>query len=201
MKRFFPCILALMLVWMLTGCAGNPLKETTAYNETTIDGKAAAVIFDEGTLEAGYVAIGKDSYRFTYSGLTSLKLTLTYPDGSVYHVSGSGAVDAELQNHDADDPNFPDPLTLCSAIEEGVYLQSSTAAENRGPSLLLGIILLAAGLWHLLYPKNAWKICQGWLFHGETPTSTTLLVFRICGAGAIAAGVIVTLLAVIRLQG
>lgn len=63
-------------------------------------------------------------------------------------------------------------------------------AAPSGRYLLVGILLILLGIANAAAPRVMWRINYGWRYKDAEPSNTALLVSRVGGVIAIAAGIV-----------
>lgn len=173
MKRgILLCLLALLL--LLTACGGET-SSVYEQNGYTVD------------LENRTITHGEDVYTFAISGGGSgSEITITYPNGATYHWTWNGNFGHGGWSDDYDPDRYADGETLMG------LLNFEPEPEKSGPSPLLAILLLAAGIFNLVSPRTAWYLSYGWRFKNAEPSDAALVLGRLGGG-------LVTLIAVFLL--
>ena len=169
MKRFrlfLPLFLAAVL---LLGCAAAPTTYTVVLSD---------VQFTVNT-ELGTISDELYTYLYEIDGSgSSRSVTITYPDGSTCWSSGS--VGGWSNGYRPD--RYADGDTLLAVLEQ------SAPREYTGKPIL-GLLLIALGLWHALAPHSAWYLSYGWRYKDAEPSDAALMISRISGVLVILFGI------------
>lgn len=163
MKRgILLCLLALLL--LLTACGGEKSPNVYEQNGYTVD------------LENRTITHGEDVYTYVISGSgSSSEITITYPNEATYYWTWSGSFGHGGWSDDYDPDRYADGDTLME------LLNFQPEPEKSGPSPLLAILLLAAGIFNLVSPRTAWYLSYGWRFKNAEPSNAALVLGRLGG--------------------
>ena len=125
------------------------------------------------------------TYQYEISGKASdYDITITYPNGRVYHYNNSGAI------RWSDGPNkfdYTPGSFLCDALKDEI-------PPDPFDDTVLGLVLMAIGAFYVMTPKAAWFLELGWRYKGTAPSDWTLLLHSIGGGFAIIIGLIMVIL-------
>lgn len=169
MKRgILLCLLALLL--LLTACGGetSSVYEQDGY---TVDLESRTITYEE------------DVYTYTVSGSgAGSEIRITYPNGATYYWTWNGNFGHGGWSDDYDPVRYTDGDTLME------LLNFEPEPEKSGPSPLLAILLLAAGIFNLVSPRAAWYLSYGWRFKNAEPSDAALVLGRLSGGLAILIG-------------
>lgn len=178
MRQIAALGLALLLALALCACSDSgPYTVTRNGRDYEID-KAAGTISD-----------GRYTYQFALTGNASqYDLEITYPDGSTYwwtqedsSMGHGGWSDGYGEGNYAQGDDLRDALL-------------AKAPRARAGHPVLGLILLAAGLFCAAAPRAVWELQYGWRFKDAEPSDLALAMNRICGIAAAVIAVILMLL-------
>ena len=171
MKRFYVCLAALTLLFVLCGCQerGNPNVYDVDYN-----GKTCTVDREGGTITCDGVV-----YSFTIStrGINTVDFEVTYPDGSRYYWTRD-----EYSSYGgwSDDYN-----PKARGYVPGEILREAAIKEDVPPvnfaGVFLAILLAALGAVLVWKPRIMWTLSHGWRFKDAEPSDLALMVNRIVG--------------------
>lgn len=169
MKQFRLFLLLSLVAALFLGCAATP----TSY--TVLHGDAKFTV----NTELGTISDELYTYLYEIDGSgSSRSVTITYPDGSTYWSSGS--VGGWSNGYRPD--RYADGDTLLAVLEQ------SAPKEYTGKPIL-GLLLIALGLWYVLSPHSAWYLSYGWRYKDAEPSDTALVVARISGILVILFGI------------
>lgn len=175
MKRI---LLLLPLCLLLTACWG---KEPTADTyEVERDGVTYTVDQQNGT-----ISDGEHLYRFDVSG-GGTDAAITYPDGSTYWRSYSGSGYVGGWSDDYREDKYVSGDILMDIFGGG----NPAAKSSRSGNPLLGILLLAIGLFNAITPQTAWYLSHGWRYKNAEPSEAALFFARGGGILAILIGLL-----------
>ena len=177
-KRWHILTLCLLLALALAACGETREEagENTVYNVTQ-DGRVYTV-----DPVAQTITQNEEVYRYRIEGDT---LTITYPEGGVDHYSygyTSGALYTTGWVDTREGTLDPRGDTLRSVLEREwpPKPQETPPAQIRIEGLL-GILLIAWGIWSARFPERAWEMGYGWRYKGAEPTEKALLFQRTGG--------------------
>ena len=131
----------------------------------------------------------KNTYQYEVSGSSNeYSITITFPNGSKYWRDASG-VDGVIsytagwsENYNAE--RYADGEVLCGILEREV-------GKERSPlNIILGLILLAAGIFCTASPYNVWYMEYGWRYKDAEPSGLALGLNRFGGIVAIIVAVV-----------
>ena len=181
-------LIALLLVAVSCG-AEEPQEKTIAVE---IEGQAAVVLFEPGTLSAGMVQTDKGMYAFAWNQKGDLKIT--YPDKTqfTYTKNGSGMASVDF---DPESKGYISGIALAWGIE-GAVDDVRPRKDGDGGYALLGIFLLAVGAWNTFAPRMAWYFSYGWRFRNAEPSDAALAFQSIGGVVFLLAGGVCLLAAI-----
>ena len=179
MKHFRILLPVLILVLLLSGCAGkNPEPYTYNVNNRTIE------IYPE----SGTIVDGLDVYHYTrtenQSG--SIDYVITYPNGGRFNWT-------KTQNGGHGGGN---------GINESLYLSGDVlvwALEAGEPvkkvgSPILGILLMGLGAVNFFFPDAMFHLRKGWMFRDAEPSDAYLTWGRISGVIIAAGGLLLCII-------
>lgn len=139
-------------------------------------------------MENRTITQGEDVYTYAISGnARRSKITITYPNGATYFWEWSGNSGAGGWSDDYDPDRYTDGDTLMELIN------FKPESEKSGPSPLLAILVLAAGIFNLVSPRTVWYLSYGWRFKNAEPSDAVLIVNRLGGGVIIFIGIILFL--------
>lgn len=181
MKRVYLWIAVLLSVCILCGCQekGNPNIYDVVHN-----GKVYTVDREQRTIRCDDVLY---QFEIFSPGGNSVRLDIIYPDGSTYfwtQESGSG------YGGWSDDYNPEEKGYVPGDVLWDVLRMQSASRQDSGPSPLLGVLLLAVGIFHAAAPQKVWMLEYGWRFKNAEPSDSALGVNRILGVVLVFIGAI-----------
>ena len=201
MKKLLPLLLCLLL---LCGCAATNIQQVT------LDGQEMTV-----NLDAKTITHGADVYTYEQKdfGVTEKLVTVRYPDGVTYQkaftfgiiVGGNTSTGGTLIPEDSgtytgepDESRYLPGLLVAKAVIQAQTMQEKQekAKEKDGLYLIVGIILLLAGLVALLFPETGWYMNHWWCVEDGKPSELYLNGSRFSGIIGIAIGIILLLIAI-----
>ncbi len=173
MKRILPILISLLLAAALWGCVAAHDSSPVSFNGFQVDTENATI--SHSTL----------TYHYTFSGNSqSYSITITYPNGSSYWCSKSGATVTSGWSNDYSENGYADGDTLCQVI-----LASVPQGPDTGKLLGAGI-LFALGAFLLAFPQLAWQLEFGWRYREAEPSDAALILARVSGGVVIFLGII-----------
>lgn len=177
MKKLLVLLLAMLL---LAGCAENASSTytvVTSHGEFTVD-QAQQTISD-----------GTHIYKFEMSGTGRTQVRIIYPNGSSYwrHYDSKYSFSGGWSEDYDENAYVPGDVLLD-------LLERDAPSSGKKGNPLLGIFLIAIGLWHALAPQSAWQFNQGWKFKDAEPSELAMVVYRISGVLAVLFGLGATFL-------
>ena len=182
MKRKFLAVF-LMLALLLTGCAsGTSDTYEIEYNgvRMTVDTKSRQI------------TNGEDVYSFTKR---DQEISLVYPNGATceqyYITEHTVAGDTE-----GDISGYLDPDILCYAIMNEPQAGSTGMSGGRVLAILLGIGLIAFGLWSCANPERVWEMENGWKFKDAEPSDLALRWNEVAGAIMVVIGIVMIIVGI-----
>lgn len=173
MKRIRLFLLLALIAVLFLGCAAAPVTYTVLHNGT------------EYTVNTELGTISDDLYTYQYeiedSG-SRRSVTIAYPDGATYYCtySENGSVGGWSNDYAPD--RYTDGDTLLAILE-------MNASREYSGRPLLGLVLIALGLWYTLSPRSAWYLSWGWRYKDAEPSDAALVVSRISGVLVILFGI------------
>lgn len=176
MKKCSLFLLSLLLLFSLCACGQ---KKADVY-EVEHGGKVY-------TVDTVNCTVTVDGYVCAYeieSGSSSTHFTVTYPDGSTYWWSRSGNGGMGGWSDDYDENRY----VPGDVLRDVLNLDASAEWEQTG-NPLLGILLIALGLFPAAAPRAAWTLSYGWRFKDAEPSELALGVNRVCGVATILLGI------------
>lgn len=177
MKKLLVLLFSMLL---LAGCAEKASATytvVTSHGEFTVD-QAQQTISD-----------GTHIYKFEMSGTGRTEVRIIYPNGSTFWRS----YDSEYSysggwSEDYDENAYVPGDVLLDLLER----DAPSSGKKGNP--LLGIFLIAIGLWHVLAPQSAWYLSKGWYYKDAEPSEAALGMYRIGGVLAVLFGLGATFL-------
>ena len=190
--RKYLCVFV-VLIFLLTvpvSCAAEEPQEKCVAVE--IEGQAAVVLFEPGTLSVGMVQTDKGMYAFAWNQKGELKIT--YPDNTqfTYTKNGSGMSSVDFN---PESKGYISGLALAWGIE-GAIDDAQPQKDGDGGYALLGIFLLAVGAWNTFAPRMAWYFSYGWRFRNAEPSDAALAFQGVGGVVFLLAGGVCLLTAI-----
>ena len=171
MTRRIHWVLCLLAVLLLTACGGNAEKNSNIFEK---DGFTV-------NREAGTITHEEDVYTYTLSG--NSKITITYPNGATYFWQWTGNGGYGGWSDDYDPVRYTDGDTLMDLIN------FQPPRESSG-NPILGILVIALGIFNLAAPRAAWYLSYGWRFKHAEPSDAALGLGRIGGGVAVLIGLL-----------
>lgn len=179
-RKVFAVILLLAL--LLTGCAsGTSDTYDVGYGgvQMTVD------------MDLGQITVGQDVYSFTQR---EGEISLVYPNGATcdrYYIAEHTFTEEVV----GDISGYLDPDSLCYAITERPQ-PSTGISSGRLLAILLGIGLIAFGLWSCAAPEKVWAAENGWKFKDAEPSELALGLNQVCGAIMVVIGIALILIGI-----
>ena len=173
MKRPVFWVLCLLAAILLTACGGQR-ENTNTYEKDgyTVD------------LENRTITHGEDVYTFEISGGGSgSSIRITYPNGATYFWEWTGTSGHGGWSDDYDPERYADGDTLMELVN------FQPPRESSGHPLL-GLLVIAAGIFNLAVPRTAWYLSYGWRFKDAEPSDAALALGRLGGGIAVFAGLL-----------
>lgn len=142
----------------------------------------------EATVENNVITYKGISYTYTESATSrGYETKITYPDGLVFlwevtqnsgSITGGGGGYQDLETTDemVTAKGYLTGFELIDLLEAAVPRPN----EKRG-NVLLGIVLIAAGLLNLVFPKKVYALTVGWQYKNLEPSDARLTLNAICG--------------------
>ena len=173
MKRPIFLMLCLLAAILLTACGGR--RENPNIFEK--DGFTV-------NREAGTITHGEDVYTYEISGGGSgSSIRITYPNGAAYFWEWTGNGGHGGWSDDYDPVRYTDGDTLIDLVN------FQPPRESSG-NPLLGLLVIALGIFNLAVPRTAWYLSYGWRFKDAEPSDAALVLGRIGGGIAVFAGLL-----------
>ena len=165
MRRPIFLMLCLLAAILLTACGGQRESANT-YEK---DGFTV-------NREAGTITHGEDVYTYEISGGGSgSSIRITYPNGAAYFWEWTGNGGHGGWSDDYDPVRYTDGDTLIDLVN------FQPPRESSG-NPLLGLLVIALGIWNLAAPRTAWYLSYGWRFKNAEPSDAALVLGRVGGA-------------------
>lgn len=169
-ERLSALLLLLFLLLSFSACAQNPTEYTVERNGVsyTVDTESATV-FD-----------GTNVYRYTLSGdKNNYSLTIVYPDGSYYTCEnmGMGSIWGVSEDYDAD-------RYVSGELLHDVITASAPQTLPVG-KILLSLILLVLGVFHIACPRIAWFVFNAWRFRNRQNVEPSDIALTLSRAGGV----------------
>ena len=183
MKRVLVCLMVLCCV-LLVGCR----PKTPATIEGNYNGRDYVVDTENCT-----VTMDGDTYTYTLRVTPgqSAQLKLTYPDGSWSTRSGRGG-SYGISVTGMDSPDFQrDRYLSCDALWHALRVDEQIEGNSGGAGyMLLGVVLVLAGVFQFVCPEVMWKLNYGWRFKNAEPSDLALKMGMLCGALTVVFGIV-----------
>ena len=177
MKRSIFLVLCLLAAILLTACGGR--RENPNIFEK--DGFTV-------NREAGTITHGEDVYTYEISGGGSgSSIRITYPNGATYFWEWIGNGGHGGWSDDYDPVRYTDGDTLIDLVN------FQPPRESSG-NPLLGLLVIALGIWNLAAPRTAWYLSYGWRFKDAEPSDAALVLGRVGGGAAVCIGLLLCFL-------
>ena len=178
---FFACLLCILLV--CSAC----LEQPDHTYDITVNGRTFTVDSTARTIECEGQVV---SYTFSEESSSGIKYEFTYPDGATYWW-----VDRDFAGHGGWSEDYDEYIhvpgdDLIQVLNPGKN-KSKTGEKSGNP--LIGILLIAVGLFNALAPQKAWYLSYGWRFKNAEPSDAALGWARFSGIAAIVIGIILLL--------
>jgi uncharacterized protein YcfL len=192
-KRLFIVFLMLLMAASLIGCSEQKtIQETTQKTvyETNMNGIALQVDTAKKT-----ISDGKYTYQYELSGdKTSYNMTITYPNGGAFWWNGSESGGSGDWSDAYEEGIFVQKLyvrgnTLVDAVAAAEGLNETDAKQSNVGKVLIGLILIAFGIFELVAPETSWYLFRGWAYKNLEPSDAALTVARIGGGIAVFIGI------------
>ena len=182
-KRSVLVILGALLIFSLCSCSSSEAGRGSAY---TVNGHGRDYIIDP---DNGTIFDGTYTYQYDlYIGSSDYSIEITYPDGSTYwwraRTSGGVTTGGGGWSDDYDANRYVDGRILCDVLEEKVPRTTGDI------TVFLIFILLAGGIFNIIWPRVAWYLGYGWRLKDAEPSNLALTMNRIGGVFAIIAAII-----------
>lgn len=179
MKKVLVFFLSMLFAVCLCACS----PKSTA-NPVTIDGVSYVVDHENRT-----ISDGTNIYQYTFSGNSSShSIEITYPDGSTYwrgeQDNGGLSFGSGGKSKDYDKDRYVDGETLYDV------LMIKTPPKTNSGNFLLGILVLAGGIFYTASPHTAWYLQYGWRYKDAEPSDLVLGLNRAGGVIGIIVGVV-----------
>lgn len=172
MKRISLFFLQALVAALLIGCAAAPVTYTVERNGT------AYIV----NTELGIISDDLYTYLYEVEGSGDRRsVTITYPDGPTYTCSYNGSGAVLSWSNDYSPNRYADGDTLLAVLE-------AQAPKEYSGHPILGLLLIALGIWHTLAPRAAWYLSYGWRYKNAEPSDAALLVSRISGIAVVIFG-------------
>ena len=171
-------VLPLLLLLLLTGCREKPsLIRTVTYmdQEYTVDQEKQTITHNG------------DVYHYRISGN---EITLEYPNQATYSRTDMGGARNTLRTStigwsgDYDTDRYVPGDVLIDVLSV-----NSPPSHRRG-NPMIGLLLLAVGLWNTISPYSSWYVSHGWRYKNAEPSDLALGLTRAGGIFAILLGVL-----------
>lgn len=172
MKKLTVFLLAILAAFLLAACVPE--------SEPIYEVERGGVIFTVDTVNQTITADGH-TYGYQISGGST---TITYPNGATYYWSWSGNVGSGGWGEGYDPETYVDGDILLDVLNQG------TPQKESGGNPLLGLLLIALGIWHAASPYTAWYLSHGWRYKNAEPSDLALGMTRVGGFVVIVAGII-----------
>lgn len=170
MKRHVLTVVLLFLLTCLCACQGA--GSSRSIREVEHGGMVYTVDTQNMT-----IAAEGEVYRFQVSGGSAgSRFEVTYPDGSTYWWEEDGMGGAGGWSDDYDPARYVPGDVLWRVLE-----QSAPSRRNTGGNPLLGLLLLAVGIFHAAAPRAAWFLARGWYYKDAQPSDLALGLNRVFG--------------------
>ena len=169
MRRRIFLTLCLLTAILLTACGGGANPNVFEKDGYTVD------------REAGTITHGEDVYTYAVTGSGSPRITITYPNGATYFWQWSGSAGHGGWSDDYDPERYADGDTLMELVN------FQPPRESSG-NPLLGLLVIAAGIFNLAVPRTAWYLSYGWRYRNAEPSDAALVLGRVGGGAAVLIG-------------
>lgn len=168
MKKLLFLVLAVLF---LAGCTGTI---DATYTVVTQDG--------EFTVDSAQQTISDGTHIYRYeAGRTTVKII--YPNGSSYWRSYDSSYSySGGWSDDYDETAYVPGDVLLELLERDEH----SSGKKGNP--LLGILLIAVGLWNAIRPDMAWYVARGWHYKNAEPSELSLAMYRIGGVALVLIG-------------
>lgn len=174
--RFAALLSVLLALLMLCACGSAGTQPYTV----TRDGKTYTVDNEHSTISDGTY-----TYAVSWSGD---EVTITYPDGSTYWMHFSSGSGVGFSYGGWSDDYGPGPYEDGSVLLN-VLNEQRPDRDGGGSHLLLALLLLPVGIFHVAAPETAWMLSHGWKYKNAEPSDLALAANRIGGVLCILAAV------------
>jgi len=194
--RSLPLFLAALLV--LSGCSflSDPFEQDPVSYTAQADGRPVTVVFDLDTFDSGTLVLEQGNCKFRYSvpdDVTS-RLEISFPDGVTRALIYRSGLVERADGTPEDAPGYPSTEALADVISEAYR---ANVDPQRGPSLVVAILLIFIGVFHAMFPEKAWYLFQGWLFRDRHPTDLAVRLYQIGGSLLAVAGIVCAVIAIL----
>ena len=172
-------ILPLLLTLLLLLCACGSEAPPSGVYEVERGGRTYTVDQDNQT-----ITCDGETYRFSVQGSGSRILTeITYPNGSTYWWETSEMGGAGGWSDDYDPSAYVDGDVLLAVLGT-----DRATPERGGGNPLLGLLIIALGIWGVAAPRSVWYLSYGWRYKDAEPSDMALVAERLGGGVAIVVG-------------
>lgn len=175
MKKCRVLFVVMILVISLLGCSRQDGVYTVTVNGTDFFVDPVEMTVTEG----------ENVYRYSFSGDSSdYRVTIQFPDGSSYWYSQSDGSGIGGWSEDYREDNYVSGDTLVNMIT-----QKAPNKANSG-RILGGILLVALGVFDLVFPRVSWYLGYGWRYKNAEPSDAALIFARIAGGIVAVLGIV-----------
>lgn len=174
MKHFRLLLPLLVLVLILSGCAGEPQPYEYSRNGDTV------------TVDPINRTITNDTEVFTYVTVntgSSTRYEITFPDGSIYYWSDSGNGGAGGWTDNFDSERWSYANFLVDALQ-----QSAPRQKTGNPGI--GLLLMGLGAVSFFLPELPFYLKYGWAVENAEPSDAYITVTKIGGVIAAVVGLV-----------
>lgn len=159
----------LLIALLLSGCGScKPYEVASLWGVVTIDP------------EAKTLTRGSDVYTYE---ITNTSTTILYPNGATYYYSSHGITGSSGWSDDYDENRYIPGDVLISLLEK------EYPREKNGVPLL-GLVLIALGVWGIAKPEALWYLGYGWRYRNAEPSDAALVIQRLGGGLSIIVGLL-----------
>ena len=178
MKRCLALVCCCMLVFL-----GLP---AWAAGQITVE-------FAPHSLSEGTARADGQEYPFAYD--VNGELTITYPNGYTYTRQEESLVIMESWPYDqtAEEMGYADGRALAEAIQQAAEAERQATGSSRRVPLVVPILLLGVGAWHVVWPLSLWWLERGWWYKNAQPSDGALMLYRLLGCFLVFLGILALL--------
>ena len=175
MKKCMVLFVVMIIVISLLGCSRQDGVYTVTVNGTDFFVDPVEMTVTEG----------ENVYRYSFSGDSSdYRVTIQFPDGSSYWYSQSNGMGQGGWSQDYREGTYASGNTLVNVITKNV-------PKKADPGRFWGgILLVALGVFDVIFPKVSWYLGYGWRYKNAEPSDGALFFARMAGGIAAALGIL-----------